>query len=158
MKHTVDIADMKVSKSNEDIIITHALGSCLGVSIYEPNNCLGGMIHCMLPLSKADPNQARNNPYKFTDTGITLFLQKLFNMGAKKANLIVKVAGCAQIFDDNKFFNIGERNYTVLRKILWKNDILISAEETGDTKPRTMALYMETGKTTIKSRGEETEL
>jgi len=52
-------------------------------------------------------------------------------------------------------FKIGERNYTVLRKILWKNDILIAAQDIGGTVSRTMYLYMATGETRIKSGGQE---
>ena len=53
--------------------------------------------------------------------------------------------------DQKKFFNIGERNYVVLRKILWKNNILINGEDVGGSIARTMRLDIGTGTVTIKS-------
>lgn len=119
---------------------------------------MGGLIHCMLPLSKIDREKAKANPQMFVDTGVPDLLQKMFNLGAQRKRIIAKVAGCAQLLDEKKLFRIGERNYTVLRKVLWKNDILIAAEDIGGSIPRTMFLYMETGVTILKVRGQEVEL
>jgi chemotaxis protein CheD len=67
----------------------------------------------------------------------------------------VRVAGGAQILDDGKTFNIGERNYTMLRKVLWKNNLLIAGEEVGGSVPRTIALDMATGETRLRVQGQE---
>lgn len=149
---------MKISDSSGDVIITHSLGSCIGVTIYDSEACLGGMIHCMLPLSRVSPEKARAKPYMFVDKAVPAFLQEIYDRGATKKTLIVKVAGGAAMQDRKDMFKIGKRNYTVLRKILWKNNILIDSEEVGGSKSRTMTLYMDTGKTTIKSKGVEVEL
>ena len=55
-------------------------------------------------------------------------------------------------------FRIGERNMTMLRKVLWKNDLLLASEDAGGTDPRTMSLYISSGKTTVRTAGEEAEL
>ncbi len=158
MTSTVGISDMKVTKNKNDILITYSLGSCVGVSVFDPVAHVGGLIHCMLPLSTANPEKAKVNPYMFADIGIPALLEAVFKLGAKKKNLLVKVAGAASILDDGGMFKIGERNYTVMRKVLWKNDILIAAEDVAGTIPRTMLLYMASGKTIIKSQGREVEL
>ena len=155
---TVDISDMKVSKRSDDILVTYSLGSCVALTLYDPVVGVGGLIHCMLPLSKIDPVKARANPYMFTDTGVQALLQAVFDMGAKRENLVTKVAGGARLLDSKNLFRIGERNYTVLRKVLWKNNILITSEDVRGTIARTVYLYMDTGKTTIKSGGKEVEL
>jgi len=85
-------------------------------------------------------------------------LQALFDLGARKSNLVAKVAGGSAIMDEKGVFNIGERNCTVLRKLLWKNDILVSGEDTGGSVPRTMSLRMSTGQTVLKIAGREVEL
>lgn len=149
---------MKVSSSNEDIIVTYSLGSCVGLTIYDPNIKVGGMIHCMLPLSRTDPARAETSPIMFTDTGVAKLIETVLKMGGVKKNLVAKVAGASQIMDDKGMFKIGERNYTVLRKVLWKNNILIAAEDVGGQCARTMFLYMADGRTTIKSNGVESEL
>ena len=158
MAHTIGISEMAVTDGAEDILITYSLGSCLGISLYDPVVKVGGMIHCMLPLSKVDRDKARDKPAMFVDTGVPALLQQLFELGAKRNRLIVKVAGGARVFDTNDHFKIGERNYTILRKVLWKNSILIDGEEVGGTVARTMSLEMADGTTKIKSKGREWEI
>ena len=158
MLRTVSVSDMTVSNAPTDVIVTYSLGSCAGLSLYDPVAEVGGLIHCMLPLSKIDREKAKINPSMFVDTGVPALLQQLFDMGAQRKRIVAKVAGCAQLLDEKKLFKIGERNYTVLRKILWKNDVLIASEDVGGSIPRTMFLYMENGVTTLKIRGQEVEL
>ena len=149
---------MRYSSVPEDVIITYSLGSCIGMTLYDTEKRIGGLVHCMLPLSKIDAAKAANNPFMFIDSGVTAFLQVLFDMGAQRKTLVAKVAGGAQIMDDKGVFNIGERNNTVVRKMLWKNNILISGEDTGGSVPRTISLDLATGKTTLKAAGQEREL
>lgn len=155
---TVNISDMKVSSNPEDVLVTYSLGSCVGVTLYDPLQKIGGLIHCMLPLSKVDPERAKEVPYMFVDTGLPLMLQTLINMGANKSRIVAKVAGGAVLLDDNGMFRIGERNHIVVRKLLWKNNILISSEDVGGTIARTVYLQINDGKTIIKSAGKEYEL
>jgi chemotaxis protein CheD len=154
----VGISEMFISQDPNDVIVTYSLGSCIGVAVYDRFIKAGGMVHCMLPLSKISPDKALKKPCMFADTGVTMLLQEMFNLGATRSNIIVKVAGASSLLDEKGLFKIGERNYTVLRKILWKNNLLISAEDVKGTASRTMTLYMDTGITTIKKGGREEEL
>jgi len=155
---TVDISDLKVSKSPADVIVTYSLGSCVGLTLYDPVAGVGGMIHCMLPLSKIDKEKAQQRPYMFVDTGVAAMLAHLYKMGAQRQNLIAKVAGAGSPLGKEETFRIGQRNYTILRKFLWKNNILIDKEDVGGSKARTLFLYMADGRTTVKSEGKEVEL
>lgn len=154
----VDIADMKISTNPEETLITYSLGSCLGITAYDPLLKIGGMMHCMLPMSKIDKEKARIKPYMFVDTGMVIFLQKLFELGVQKSRMELKVAGGAQVLETNNLFRIGERNFTVLRKILWKNGIMINADDVGGKISRTVKLNIDSGQFTIKSKGIEREL
>jgi chemotaxis protein CheD len=156
--HVVGISDFYVSNDADDVLITYSLGSCIGVVMYDPAAKVGGMIHYMLPLSKISPDKAKTKPAMFADTGITLLLNKVFRMGADKKHLIVKAAGGSELLDQNKIFNIGERNYLILRKIMWKNNILIKSADVGKNASRTMKLEMATGRVTIKTANREAEL
>jgi chemotaxis protein CheD len=158
VNHVIGIAEMKVSNRPADVLITYSLGSCIGLALFDPQAGVGGLIHCMLPLSRMDEDKARANPLMFTDTGVLALLQAVFDLGAERRNLVAKVAGGAMLLDEKGLFRIGERNYAVLRKVLWKNNILLAAEEVGGTIPRTLTLYMNSGRTTIKSHGVEREL
>ena len=149
----VDIADMKVSDDPSQTLITYSLGSCIGVAIYDPVLQLGGMIHCMLPLSKVDKQKAQDRPFMFVDTGMQYMLGRLYEYGLRKARCVVNVAGGSQVLDNQGVFKIGERNFTVLRKILWKNGLLMNAQEVGGNRSRTISLDLGTGRFTIKSGG-----
>lgn len=154
----VGISQMQVSDDIEDTLITYSLGSCIGVSIYDPERHIGGMIHCMLPLSKIDPEKAELHPAMFVDTGLLALLEALLKKGANMNRLIVKLAGAASALAGGDRFRVGERNCTVLRKLLWKNDLLIDAEDIGGTRPRTMTLCLASGKTAVQTAGEAREL
>lgn len=147
----VGISDICISRDPSMDIVTFSLGSCIGVTAYDPVAKIGGMIHYMLPLSKISPEKAKAKPAMFADTGIPELLKQMFALGAVKKRLIIKVAGGSQLMDKNKIFNIGERNYLVLRKLLWKNNILIDAEDVGGSMSRTVRLCIDTGKVTVKS-------
>lgn len=155
---TVDIADMKVTREQGDILVTYSLGSCVGLSLYDPVVGVGGLIHCMLPLSSIDPEKATVRPFMFVDTGVSALLSALFGMGAQRQHIVAKVAGAGSPLGQEETFRIGQRNYTILRKLLWKNNILINSEDVGGTKARTMYLYMQDGRTTVKSAGKEVPL
>ncbi len=149
---------MKVSDRSGDIMVAYSLGSCLGITVYDPVAHVGGMIHCMLPVSKIDPEKAQQTPAMFVDTGVPALFQEAYRLGAEKSRMIVKVAGGSRILDDDGTFKIGRRNYATLRKILWKHNVLIAAEDVGGSFPRTMYLEIDTGKVIVRSRGKRTEL
>ncbi len=154
MKLIVGIGDMRVSNDPDTTIITFSLGSCIGVSIYDPVVRVGGLLHFMLPDSTIDPQKAQKNPWMFADSGIPLFFKEAYRLGAEKRRLDVKVVGGAQILDDSQFFNIGKRNYMALRKIFWANNVLIRAEAVGGTVNRTLSLELSSGKTWVKTSGD----
>jgi len=159
MKTTVvGISDMKVSNNLDEVLITYSLGSCLGVAIYDPVACVAGLLHSMLPLSKIDPQKAKASPYMFVDTAIPLLFKEAYRLGAEKKRITVKAVGCSSLLDEKGFFKVGERNYTVLRKLLWKNNILIDKQDKGGSHSRTVSIEVATGRVIVRSRGEETEL
>ncbi len=154
----VGISDVQVSGDPQDVFITYSLGSCIGVTAYDPAARVGGMIHYMLPLSQIAPDKAAARPAMFADTGVPALLNALLALGAAKNRLVVKAVGGAQLMDQHKLFNIGERNFLILRKILWKNNMLIKASEVGGMMSRTLRLELDTGRVIVKSSQGEVEL
>ncbi len=154
-KTVIGVADMAISSDPNATLITYALGSCIGVTVYDPQVHVGGMLHFMLPSAKLSQEKAENNPAMFGDTGIPLLFKKCYELGAQKERMIVCAAGGAEVMSDNGQFKIGSRNRTLIRKIFWKNNILISADDTGSTISRTMALSMADGSVTIRNKATE---
>ena len=95
----IAIAGIYVSKTPDDVLITYSLGSCVGVSFFDPESGVGGLIHCMLPASKTNVEKAKEKPGMFVDSGVVAILDQLFGLGARKERLIVKVAGAASPMD-----------------------------------------------------------
>lgn len=157
MRHVVLVGDMKVGEK-QDLIVTHALGSCLGLMIYDPLVKVGGLLHAMLPLSKINPEKASANPYMFVDTGVPALFKAVYSMGGQKARLTVKAAGCGQPLGNNEMFRIGERNYTILKKLLWKNNVLLESEDVGGTASRTVHFEISTGQVVISSSNMKWEI
>lgn len=100
-KLRVGIADAKISRDASEVLVTYSLGSCVGVCLYDATMQIGGMLHCLLPHSAEDPQQAKENPFKYVDTGFTALLDELISMGACKKRLKAKIAGAltAQLAD-----------------------------------------------------------
>jgi chemotaxis protein CheD len=158
LEHIVGISEFVVSADPADTLVTYSLGSCVGLVLHDPVAGVGGMLHSMMPASRANPEKAAQTPAMYTDTGAQLLVQSLFNLGATRANLTARVTGAASHIDEDKLFRIGERNYAVVRKVLWKNEILISAEDVGGAVSRTVYLDIGTGRTLVKSEGTVREL
>jgi chemotaxis protein CheD len=153
MARIIGVADMAVSNREEETLITYSLGSCIAVIIFDPVVKVGGMLHFMLPESSIDPDNGRKKPAMFADTGIPSLFKQSYQLGATKRNLIVKMAGGSQIMDENGVFNIGKRNCLMVRKIFWKNDVMIAGEHVGGNVNRTVRLEMLTGRVILKVSG-----
>jgi chemotaxis protein CheD len=155
---TVGIGGVEVTDDRERVLITHGLGSCVAVMLWDPIARVGGMLHFQLPNGSLAPERAKESPGTFADTGIPLLFERMYMLGAKKKDIIVKVAGGGSFHGDTDTFDIGRRNYTMMRKIFWKNQVLISAEDIGGNKSRTARLFVDTGQVTIQSGSEVTSL
>jgi chemotaxis protein CheD len=147
----VGISDLKVSNDINDVLITYALGSCIGITVYDPVVKVGGLLHFMLPESSLDIRKAGETPGMFADTGIPLLFKTCYELGAKKKRMIVKVAGGASILDDANFFRIGQKNVTAMKKLFWKNNVFIEGEDTGSNCNRTFSIHISTGKVFVRT-------
>ncbi len=146
---------MAVSDCDQDVLVTHSLGSCLGLTLFDPLKGIGGMIHCQLPLIGKARKKIDLNPCKYVDSGVSALFYAMFAAGAKKQQLVAKIFGCAESLGATISSQIGHRNYTIVRKILWKNDIFIAGEEVGGDIPRTIHLHIDTGNIVIGAGDEE---
>lgn len=154
MQLTISISDARVSADPEDVLVTYSLGSCIGLTLYDPKTQVGGMLHFQLPTSTLDAERAKKNPLMFADTGFAHLLGELTANGAEKRRLKVRMAGAAQMLNDSKLFDIGRRNHAAMRKLLWQHGMFIDAEHVGGSVPRTMYLALADGSVTLKMGGE----
>jgi len=152
-KITVGIADMKLAQGS-GILITYALGSCIGLCFHDPRLRLGALLHVMLPLNM---ETGRKNPLKYADTGIRETLRQLEARGASRARLTVKIAGGAKMFEvtgkNCGLANIGQRNIESVHTILRQEGIRLTAEHVGGKVARTLLFDVISGQCCIRSYG-----
>ena len=154
----VGMADLNICKA-PDTITTLGLGSCIGLTLYDPVTKVGGMVHYMLPDSTKVSNNS--NKAKFADTGIDELLRKVVAAGANKSRLVAKIAGGARMFEVSGLSdvgNIGARNAEAAKAILKKYGIRLIAEDTGLNYGRTVELHCDTGEFYVKSVGKEIKI
>ncbi len=151
----VGVGDLALSDKPEMEIVTHSLGSCIGVLIYDRVAAVGGLLHLMLPDSNLNKDRARRQPGVFADTGIPRLFRTAYQMGAKKGRIRTYVVGGSQVMDEGGHFNIGKRNYAAVRKIFWRNNVLIDKEDVGGRVNRTVGLVVSDGRVWMKVNGQE---
>ncbi len=152
----IGISDLNIAKG-DDTLVTYALGSCVGICLYDKTKHIAGLAHIMLPWSKESAN-ASDNKRRFADTGITELIMMMNMSGASASRLTAKIAGGAQMFATNSaVFNIGERNVEAVKKVLATYKIPIIAEETGSNFGRTVFFSAADGIMQVKAAGKPTK-
>ena len=150
---TVGISDMKASADPASFLITHSLGSCIGLIAFDARVHAGALLHFQLPDSANHARRALENPFMFADTGIPLFLEALYKLGAVKGRLRVSMFGGANMLDDEELFKIGTKNARATKKILWQHAISLVHEDVGGHSSRTVSLDLDTGTIGLRRDG-----
>jgi chemotaxis protein CheD len=149
----VGMADCRLSDDADAVLVTYALGSCIGLAIHDPVARVGGLLHFMLPESCLDPEKAEANPWMFADTAIPLLFRSAYELGADKKRLKVRAAGASHALDETLAFNIGKRNYWAMRKILSRAGVRMHAQAVGGGNCRTVRLEVGTGALWVHTAG-----
>lgn len=147
----IGIADLNVT-SSPNILVTHALGSCIGICLYDKSVKVAGLAHIMLPLSKEF--RADSNIMKFADTGTLELIKRMERLGANRTRIVAKIAGGAQMFEmktSSDSLQIGKRNISATKQVLKALNIKLIAEDTGLNYGRTVEFYANTGILKVKS-------
>lgn len=148
----VGISDYKLAR-NPAVIVTYALGSCIGICLYDKLTKIGGLSHIMLPESSMF-NKSEINRMKFADTAIVDLVQSMVKLGADRKRLTAKIAGGAQMFEVQQgslVGTIGERNIVSVKNVLQELKIPILAADTGQNYGRTVYFDLDTGTMKVQS-------
>lgn len=149
----VGISDLKVALS-PDTLITYALGSCVGICLWDQIAGVAGLSHIMLPSAQVSPGD--KNIYKFADTAIPELVRAMEQKGALRIRMKAKIAGGAHMFEiqnskGNPTWNIGQRNVDAVTEALGKCVIPIVAQDVLQNYGRTISFDPATGIMTIKA-------
>jgi chemotaxis protein CheD len=150
----IGISEQSISKA-PDTLVTYALGSCIGISLFDEQTGVGGLSHIMLPYSSLVQNgQVDRN--KFADTAIEDMVKGMERFGANRSRIKAKIAGGANMFkiaDDSVIGSIGDKNIQSVKNELARLGIPIVAEDTGADYGRTVFFELDPGKVRVQSLG-----
>lgn len=139
----VGISDLNIALL-PNILITYALGSCIGTCLYDQKLRIAGLSHILLPEKNADDS----NTMKYADTAIAQLVAKMERAGASRLRLTAKIAGGARMFGTT---GIGDRNVAAVKNELQRLRIPLMAEDTGSNYGRTVEFHAEDGAVIVKS-------
>jgi chemotaxis protein CheD len=148
----VGMADLRTIRGS-GILRTTGLGSCVGLSLYDPVSKVAGMAHIMLPSSELAWTPSVS-PAKYADTAIPELIRQMTELGALTGRLEAKLAGGAQMFasvSGGDSLRIGPRNTETCRRLLQERHIPISGEDTGGHYGRTIEFHCGTGVLYVRS-------
>ena len=146
----VGIGEFAIATRPDQAIVTHALGSCIAVCLFDPVAGVAAMLHFLLPESSINPERARTQPAAFADTGIPLLFQTAYQYGLEKKRTIVRLAGGAEVGEaSSAALQIGKRNAMAAKNLMWKNGVLIKSQDVGGNVARTVHLAGRDGRMQI---------
>jgi chemotaxis protein CheD len=132
------------------ILTTQALGSCVGIALWDPSRQAGGMAHVMLPSS--EDTRMGGKLQRFATHAVPELVAMLKEEGSSHRRLIAKIAGGAAMFKgDSMLAGIGARNIDEVRKQLHLAGVRLRAEDTGGDFARTIELHLDTGILLVRS-------
>jgi chemotaxis protein CheD len=149
----VGLAELKISRDPNDVIVAFGLGSCLGVGIFDPMTHLAGLLHAVLP--KCTNSNETRSP-KYVDSGIQFMLEEMEKQGLNRSRMIIRIAGGANMLNlggSANPFDIGTRNIESAHLLLEKLNYKIKSEQIGGQTGRTVRLYASDGRMTIRMMG-----
>lgn len=150
-KERVGIAEVRVAQAPA-ILVAYGLGSCLGITLYDPQAQLGGLAHSLLPAPL--PGQRRELGTKFVDAAIEVMVEELARLGARRESLAAKIVGGAHMFEPLHHATaagIGARNAQSAREALRSMEIPLLAEDVGGNYGRTVEFELATGEVRVRS-------
>jgi len=148
----VMIGQMALSSEPGSVLVTYSLGSCIGLTFYDPALKLGAMAHIMLPEGPSQPGEEG----KYASSCVPLLVSEMERRGASRDRLQVKMAGGARILALLGPFNgpdVGSQNKAAVQRILTSLGLRITGMDCGGHYGRTMSLYVDTGTVEISTVG-----
>jgi chemotaxis protein CheD len=155
MSETNKIIDVSMSNmhsaSDDHVLRSIGIGSCIVVTLYDPAKKIGAMSHSLLPLPSSESAPVGN--LRFVESAIDVMIVKLEGMNGARDRFEAKIIGGANMFKvfDKDPKSIGIRNAEAAKAKLEKENIKIVANDTGGNVGRSASLDLSTGYVEIKT-------
>jgi len=148
----VGLGEMQVSNDPNMVLACLGLGSCIGISAYDPVARVGAMVHVVLP--HGNNIDCGKSPTKYANTALPIMVNAMERKGAIKSRIVLKIAGGAKIIHTiamGSILDIGDRNIAAVKKAVAENKLSIKAEDIRGTLGRSMWLNVDTGVTKFRT-------
>lgn len=146
------LGEIQVSNDPNHVLSCLGLGSCIGISAYDPVAKVGAMVHVVLPHCN-DP-EAEKTPVKYANTALPAMLKEMEKKGAVKGRIVIKIAGGAKIISTipaRSLLDIGERNCEAVKAALAEHGFVVKAEDLRGNLGRSMWLHIDSGITRVRT-------
>lgn len=145
----VGVGDVEIGR-HPQYLMTPALGSCVGVALWDPALKQGGLAHVMLPTPLETSAQGMER--RFATVAIPEMVSMLLERGSPRRRLSAKIAGGSAMFrGDTVLATVGERNVEEVKNQLRLLKIPLVAEDTGERHARTVELHLDSGLLVVRS-------
>ncbi|MHB0885193.1 MAG: chemotaxis protein CheD [Bacillota bacterium] len=155
---SIGLGEFSVSVDPETTLVAYGLGSCIGLTLYDPTAGAGGMAHVVLP--ERPSNSPDDGGARYADTAVDRLAAELERSGGKRGRMVVKMAGGAQLLTlplNGRRWDIGERNINAMRKALTRCGLTLATYDVGGAYGRTVRLRIHDGRVAVSiiGRGEK---
>jgi chemotaxis protein CheD len=145
----IGIGDYAIADAGAQIV-THALGSCIAVCLWDSQAHVGAMLHFLLPEAKVNPERAKRQPGCFADTGIPLMVEAACRQGLNRKRCRAFLVGGASVGTGGGM-DVGKRNTLAARRLLWQQGLFVHKESIGGTAARTVTFSVADGHIQVTS-------
>ncbi|MDM4766909.1 chemotaxis protein CheD [Pelomonas sp. SE-A7] len=127
------------------------LGSCVSVTLWQPQLRVGAMSHFVLPGSNLDRGLPPNGRY--AEDSLELMLEDLRQLGARAEDCEAKVFGGGAMFEPRPgrpVADIGRKNGEAAKAMLMKRRIRIVSESLFDAGHRRIVFHVRNGEVWVR--------
>jgi len=125
--HVVNMGCIEVQPAPSRLVAV--LGSCVGITLFDPVAAVGGLAHIMMPRQDGRGGE----PGRYADRAVPVLIAKLQDKGAVKQRLKAKLIGGANVLGDGgaQLLQIGQQNIAASREALQEAEVPIIEEDVG---------------------------
>ena len=134
--------------TDEDLMISTVLGSCVAACIHDPKTGVGGMNHFMLP--EGDMQSPASATMRYGAFAMEVLINELLKAGASRDRLEAKVFGGGAVLSAMQQMNIGERNGQFVLNYLKTEGIPVKAQDLGDVHARRINYFPRDGRVMVR--------
>ncbi|MRR05793.1 MAG: chemotaxis protein CheD [Deltaproteobacteria bacterium] len=125
-------------------IVSTVLGSCVSVTMHNPERTMGAICHAVLP-DELNPGE----PYRYVDSAIAAMLRLFDRYRINRRDIQVKLFGGSDILPHGengyRYMTVGQQNILRANQIIEQEQLHIIASDVGGTRGRKLLFHTHTG-------------